>query len=406
MGAIMDLDRPLDIGREKRHLDDSGTPMALIEMARQMGNLLVLDAIADADVLVEYPMGAIWRRETGCERFVRLRARREGKQYALVRAAPSSSPPSKRRKVRATHSPHPPAEALLPYAEHDVVGGKLGLAGAGIMAYMTGDQMHPPMVNDAELWSDATRWPEAAALHTREAANLVELRSGERVLDIGCGIGGPARQLVDEHDAWVYGVANSGPMIETAKAINQREARWQERIEVDLHDCQNPYTNGPFDVAWSMNMFYVVPDKATMLRNVYEALHPGGRLMLEDWMVSGPKAASARELMAQHFTVGSLAEVDELLPLLGRIGFRVTEQEDLGHVGRTHLAHLHNPAFDASVRPRLVRDFPAPPDSGAPSGSQMADEWIASMDAVIGLYREHRMTYLRLVCVKPDIEGR
>jgi hypothetical protein len=80
-----DLDQPLDLSREHRTLDHSGTPAAFIEQLRRDHNLLVLDEIADAEVAVEFPMGAIWREDTGCERFVRLVERREGKQYALVR---------------------------------------------------------------------------------------------------------------------------------------------------------------------------------------------------------------------------------------------------------------------------------------------------------------------------------
>jgi hypothetical protein len=78
-------DRPLDLSREHRTLDHSGTPAAFIEQLRRDGNLLILDEIDDSDVAIDFPMGAIWREDTGCERFVRLKDRREGKQYALVR---------------------------------------------------------------------------------------------------------------------------------------------------------------------------------------------------------------------------------------------------------------------------------------------------------------------------------
>jgi hypothetical protein len=83
----MDLDKPLDLSRERRNLDWSGTPAALIEQARRRGNLAVLDDIADADILVEYPMGPLWQEQTGCARFVQLRPGLRAEQYALVRKA-------------------------------------------------------------------------------------------------------------------------------------------------------------------------------------------------------------------------------------------------------------------------------------------------------------------------------
>ena len=75
---------PLDLGKEARHLDVSGTPAALIELARRNRDLVLLEKIEEAEILVEFPMSERWRRQTGYVRFVRLRRRREGKRYALV----------------------------------------------------------------------------------------------------------------------------------------------------------------------------------------------------------------------------------------------------------------------------------------------------------------------------------
>ena len=61
--------------------DHSGTPVALIELARRGGRLEFLDEAACEDVLVEFPMGPIPELQTGASRFVRLRAG----GYALVR---------------------------------------------------------------------------------------------------------------------------------------------------------------------------------------------------------------------------------------------------------------------------------------------------------------------------------
>jgi hypothetical protein len=76
---------PLDLSRDARNTDASGTPAALIESARQHDDVVVLDTVDDALVSVEFPMGAIWREQTGCARFVRLASPIGGKHYALVR---------------------------------------------------------------------------------------------------------------------------------------------------------------------------------------------------------------------------------------------------------------------------------------------------------------------------------
>jgi hypothetical protein len=83
----VDLDRPLDLSPAARHQDKSGTPVALIEQARRLDRLVVLDAVSSDDVVVEYPLGEPWREQTGCARFVELRGDAGGKRYALVREA-------------------------------------------------------------------------------------------------------------------------------------------------------------------------------------------------------------------------------------------------------------------------------------------------------------------------------
>jgi hypothetical protein len=81
----VDLERPIDLSREARHQDASGTPAALIEQARRSGGLALVDSVDEGDVLVDYPLGEVWRAQTGCSRFVELRSRGGGKRYALVR---------------------------------------------------------------------------------------------------------------------------------------------------------------------------------------------------------------------------------------------------------------------------------------------------------------------------------
>lgn len=81
----MDLDGPLDLSRAARACDYSGTPAAFIEQLRRRGQLLVLDKVDETEVVVEFPMGHLWRAQTGCARFVKLRRPHKGGSHALVR---------------------------------------------------------------------------------------------------------------------------------------------------------------------------------------------------------------------------------------------------------------------------------------------------------------------------------
>src|SRR6266404_1856917 len=57
---------------------------------------------------------------------------------------------------------------------------------------------------------------------TRELANLAAIRPGETVLDVGCGVGGPARVLAAEHGARVRAVDLAPAFIAIARALSQK----------------------------------------------------------------------------------------------------------------------------------------------------------------------------------------
>lgn len=395
----MDLDRPFDL-TDVGSNGQSGTPTALIEHVRRLGDLVVLDRVPENEVLIEYPLAPEWRQRLEAERFVQLREPRDGRRYALVRNGPSE--PSKRRRPRSRRQRSKASDHLTqplsPYPTDDPVGGRLGLAGAGIFAYQTGDQMHPPMIDDAAMWSDIARWQEGARDHVRAAARLLGIQPGDRILDIGCGICGPARLLVDEFSARVHGISTAELMLETASRLNSHDPDHAERIEVSYHDCQDPYDLGDFDSAWSMNMLYHVSDKEAMLRHAFDALRPDGRMMVEDWMLTDSATADDVRAMASHFQSVSYAKVTEFDELIRAAGLATVAKEDLGEVGRTLMARHFSEQFNAHVRPRLETDFPDSPLDGG----RMADEWIEGIETTIDLYTARKLTYLRLIVARPD----
>lgn len=287
------------------------------------------------------------------------------------------------------------AEGSTPsiYPVTDCVGERLGLEGAGILAYQTGDQLHPPLVDDNALWSDVRHWPEAAREHTRQAARLVGIQPGERVLDIGCGICGPARILVDDFGATVFAVTTDPVMLRTARRLNAARPQWASGIELAEHDCQAPYPTSGFDVAWSLNMLYQVRDHQALLANAHAALKPGGRLLIEDWMLLPAATAEDVNELEHHFGTPHYARVREFEGALLAAGFTILGIEDLGAVCRTLLATHAVPEFVRSVKPRLIEDF-------GDRGRQMSDEWVDGLRASVRMYREMRLTYLRVLAEK------
>jgi SAM-dependent methyltransferase len=119
--------------------------------------------------------------------------------------------------------------------------------------------------------------------HGDAALRLVPPQVGQRVLDIGCGFGDSTQQIAElvGPSGEVVGVDAAERFIETARAEADEAGAANTRFLVA--DVQTTKFDGPFDMAFSRmgTMFFVSPVAA--LRNVREALVPGGKLVMVVW---------------------------------------------------------------------------------------------------------------------------
>jgi SAM-dependent methyltransferase len=119
--------------------------------------------------------------------------------------------------------------------------------------------------------------------HGEEAMRIVAPRPGERVLDVGCGFGDTTQVLAGlvGPDGEALGVDAAPRFVETARE-EAREAG-VANVRFDVVDVETASFAERFDLAYSRfgTMFFANPVAA--LRNVREALVPGGRLAMAVW---------------------------------------------------------------------------------------------------------------------------
>ena len=128
-----------------------------------------------------------------------------------------------------------------------------------------------------------TRGQEA----TEELATLTEFTPGLEVVDVGCGIGGPARYLASEFGCRVTGVDLTPGFCAAARELTEVTGLADQ---VDIHCAsalEMPFPDARFDLAWTVQMQMNIQDKSALYREINRVLKPGGRLVFQD-IVQGP----------------------------------------------------------------------------------------------------------------------
>lgn len=122
---------------------------------------------------------------------------------------------------------------------------------------------------------------------TRELARLADLSGDTRVLDVGCGVGGPARTLAGEFDCDVVGVDVVEEYCRTATVFSERvgieagvEFRYGNALDL-------PFEDGAFDVVWVEHVLLNIADKRRAFEEARRVLGPGGTLALYDIFAGG-----------------------------------------------------------------------------------------------------------------------
>lgn len=174
-------------------------------------------------------------------------------------------------------------------------------------------------------------------------ANKLQVGDMDRVLDMGCGIGGPLRGVVRATGANVTGLTINAYQVARAKEITSRLTPYmQERCNYIVQDYLNVQglEENSYDAAFYMESSLHCEDRTKTFKETYRLLKPGGRLvameyvLLDGWNPEDPKLV---ELMRLHLHGNGAAKtptIEEDLDMIRAAGFEVKEHFDFMSVGK------------------------------------------------------------------------
>ena len=117
---------------------------------------------------------------------------------------------------------------------------------------------------------------------TVEIANQLEIGATDHLLDVGSGIGGPARYFAHRFGCKVTCIDLTAEFCDVARELT-RQLGFEESVKFELGNAlAMPFADQSFDGAYSMNVSMNIADKAGLYREIHRVLKPGAWLMLSE----------------------------------------------------------------------------------------------------------------------------
>jgi SAM-dependent methyltransferase len=122
---------------------------------------------------------------------------------------------------------------------------------------------------------------------TAELAGLAGIRADLSVLDVGSGVGGPARFLAAAHGCRVTGIDLSEPFVEAARYLTRRTGQSEQVSFQAANALELPFDDSRFDVVLLQHVAMNIADRARLYREIRRVLKPGGKFATFDAVATG-----------------------------------------------------------------------------------------------------------------------
>ena len=182
---------------------------------------------------------------------------------------------------------------------------------------------------------------------SRELAVALDPPEGSQVLDLGSGLGGPARLLAADYGATVTGIDLSGAFVEVATLLSQRTG-----LQAGTHFRQGdvialPFPDAHFDHAWTQHVAMNVADRAALYGEARRVIAAGGRLAIYDVVARSGDPLTFPVPWAASPATSHLLTAAETRAAVVAAGFTVVSNEDLTETALGWLADQQREAAAA-----------------------------------------------------------
>lgn len=224
---------------------------------------------------------------------------------------------------------------------------------------------------------------------TDALARHAKINKSTHVLDLCCGLGGPARYLAYHHGCRVTGVDMNTDRLAGAVRLTER-TKLQDRVLFHhANALQTGLADETFDVIVSQEAFCHIPDKKTLIAECVRLLKPGGRIVYTDILARNSMTNEIRGRLENEMVFSELSTLEQYCHLLEGKSCQVVEVEDLSDDWAQIL--IDRLAMYRSLKEQTVSSF----------GLAHFQKWDRTYSFFVDLYRSGELGGGRFVAHKP-----
>eukprot|EP00249_Psilotum_nudum_P025613 c30308_g1_i1 orf=522-1565(-) len=176
---------------------------------------------------------------------------------------------------------------------------------------------------------------ESIKRHEHYLALRIGLKPGMKVLDVGCGIGGPLREIAAFSGASITGLNNNAYQITRGIELNKRCGLEKSCNYVKADFMNMPFLENSYDAVYTIDATCHAPDLVACYKEIKRVLKPGQLFAGYEWCMSDaydPANPEHRNIKAEIELGNGLPDIyttKQCLEALNAAGFEVLMEDDL-----------------------------------------------------------------------------
>lgn len=170
-------------------------------------------------------------------------------------------------------------------------------------------------------------------------AQKMNLQPGKKVLDVGCGVGGPLEAIAKATGSQITGINNNAYQLQKAKTKIAKAGLESSCNFVKGDFMQMPFADKTFDAVYQIDATAYAPDKIKAFSEIYRVLKPGGVFAGYEWCMTNvyDSANPQHCLLKQEIEVGDalpdLPRINDVREALTTAGFALAQVQDRALTG-------------------------------------------------------------------------